>query len=101
MARTAAALTLLAVAGVTRPAVGLRSRAVPLLLAIGLLIVAANLLFTSATTLGYLSVVGVLGWLNPAITMVWARLVLRERLRPLQLGAAVLVFAGVVCLALA
>jgi drug/metabolite transporter (DMT)-like permease len=100
VARTAAVLMLLAVAGATRPAIRLRRRALPALVVVGLLIVAANLLFTSATTLGYLSVVGVLGWLNPAITMGWARVVLHERLRPLQVGAAALVFAGIVCLAL-
>jgi drug/metabolite transporter (DMT)-like permease len=100
VARTAAVLMLLAVAGATRPAIRLRRRALPVLVVVGLLIVAANLLFTSATTLGYLSIVGVLGWLNPAITMGWARVVLHERLRPLQVGAAVLVFAGIVCLTL-
>jgi drug/metabolite transporter (DMT)-like permease len=100
VARTAAVLMLLAVAGATRPAICLRRRALPALVVVGLLIVAANLLFTSATTLGYLSIVGVLGWLNPAITMGWARVVLHERLRPLQVGAAVLVFAGIVCLTL-
>jgi drug/metabolite transporter (DMT)-like permease len=100
VARTTAALTLLAVVMVARPAIRLRRRALPALLVVGLLIVAANILFTSATTFGDLSVVGVLGWLNPAVTMVWARLVLHERLRPLQLGAAALVFAGIVCLTL-
>jgi len=100
VARTAAVLALAAVAAAARPVIRLRRRALPALLIIGILIAAANFLFTSATTLGYLSVVGVLGWLNPAVTMVWARLVLRERLRPLQLGAAALVFAGIVCLTL-
>ena len=100
VARTAAVLMLLGVAGATRPAIRLRRGALPALVVVGLLIVAANLLFTSATTLGYLSIVGVLGWLNPAVTMGWARVVLHERLRPLQIGAAVLVFAGIVCLTL-
>jgi drug/metabolite transporter (DMT)-like permease len=98
VARTTAALILLIVAAVTRPAIRLERRAVPTLLVVGLLIAAANLLFTSATTYGYLSVVGVLGWLNPAVTMLWAALVLRERLKPLQLFAAFLVFLGIVLL---
>jgi drug/metabolite transporter (DMT)-like permease len=34
------------------------------------------------------------------VTIVWARVVLNERLRPLQAGAAVLVFAGIVCVTL-
>jgi uncharacterized membrane protein len=100
VARTTAALTLLGVAIVTRPAIRLRRRVLPALLAIGLLIAAANMLFTTATTLGYLSVVGVLGWLNPGVTMVWARTVLHERLSRLQLAAALLVFGGIVCLML-
>jgi drug/metabolite transporter (DMT)-like permease len=100
VARTTALLGLALVAGVTRPTVQLRRRAVPVLLLVGLLIAAANILFTSATTLGYLSIVAVLGWLNPAVTIVWARIVLQERLRPLQVAAAVLVFAGIVCITL-
>jgi drug/metabolite transporter (DMT)-like permease len=100
VARTAAALTLLAVAVVTRPAMRLRRGALPTLLLIGVLIAAANLLFTTATTYGYLSIVGVLGWLNPAVTMVWAAVVLRERLTPLRLTAAALVFTGIVCITL-
>jgi drug/metabolite transporter (DMT)-like permease len=98
VARTAAVLTLMVVALATRPAIRLRRRAAPALLAVGVLIVAANLFFASATTHGYLSIVGVLGWLNPAITMVWAAAVLGERLRPLQVIAAVLVFSGIVCM---
>ena len=84
VARTTAVATLAIVAAAARPAIRLRRRAAPALLAVGLLIVAANLLFASATTYGYLSIVGVLGWLNPAVTMVWAAAVLGERLRPLQ-----------------
>ncbi len=99
--RTTAVLTLLAVVVIARPAVRLQRRAVPALLVVGVLIAAANLLFASATTYGYLSIVGVLGWLNPAITMAWAAAVLHERLRPLQVVAAALVFAGIVCISVA
>lgn len=99
VARTVAVLTLALVAAAARPALRPRRHGAPVLLAVGLLIVAANLLFTSATSYGYLSIVGVLGWLNPAVTMGWAALVLGERLRPLQLVAAVLVFTGIVLLA--
>lgn len=97
-ARATAALTLLVVAAATRPAIRLRRRALPTLVVVGVLIAAANILFTSATAHGYLSVVGVLGWLNPAITMAWAAAVLHERLKPLQWVAAGLVFAGIVCI---
>jgi drug/metabolite transporter (DMT)-like permease len=96
--RTTALLTLAAAAGVIRPAVRFERAIIAPLLVVGLLIAAANITFTSATTFGYLSVVAVLGWLNPAITILWARALLHERLRPAQTGAAVLVFAGIVCL---
>lgn len=98
--RTTALVTLGAAAGVMRPAIRLRRGAIAPLLVIGLLIATANTTFTSATTLGYLSVVAVLGWLGPAITIALAQTVLHERLRPPQIAAAVLVFVGVVCLIL-
>ncbi|MCX6373850.1 MAG: DMT family transporter [Actinobacteria bacterium] len=100
VARATAVLTLAVVAVATRPTIRLCRRAVPALLVVGLLIAAANLLFTSATTYGNLNIVGVLGWLNPAVTIVWAAAVLGERLKPLQVVAAVLVFSGIVCLTL-
>ena len=100
VARTTALVALALAAGVSRPSVRLRRDAVPMLLLMGLLIAAANVLFTSATTLGYLSIVAVLGWLNPAVTIMWARVLLHERLRPLQVMAAVLVFAGIACITL-
>jgi chloramphenicol-sensitive protein RarD len=78
----------------------MRRATVPLLIVVGLLILAANALFTIATTTGNLSVVGVLGWLGPAVIVFWARVALHERLRPAQWLAAALVLAGVVCLAL-
>ena len=100
VARTTALVALALAAGVSRPSVRLRRDAVPALLLMGLLIAAANVLFTSATTLGYLSIVAVLGWLNPAVTIMWARILLHERLKPLQVIAAVLVFAGIACITL-
>ena len=98
VARATAVLTLAVAVAVARPAIRLSRRGASTLVVVGLLIVAANLLFTSATVYGYLSIVGVLGWLNPAVTMMWAATVLGERLRPLQLVAAVMVFSGIVCM---
>jgi drug/metabolite transporter (DMT)-like permease len=100
VARTVAWIALALAAAVARPVVRPRGRALPILIGVGLLIATANISFASATTMGYLSIVAVLGWLNPAVTIVWARAVLRERLRPLQIAAAVLVFAGIVCITL-
>ena len=74
----------------------LHSRTLLLISLVGLLGVAATLLFAEAMTLGDLSIVAVLGWLGPAVTIFWARLFLHERLRPLQLAAVVAVLTGVV-----
>ncbi len=78
----------------------LSARSIPASILLGVFLVSANVLFTVATTIGLLSVVAVLGWLSPAVTVFWAQALLRERLRPLQWFAATLVLAGVICLAL-
>jgi drug/metabolite transporter (DMT)-like permease len=100
VARFSALLTLIVVLGIRRPGVQLNAKSVPATVLLGVLLVTANLLFTAATTVGLLSVVAVLGWLSPAVTVFWAQALLHERLRPLQWFAAALVLAGVVCLAL-
>ena len=96
---SAAVWTVLWVAA-ARPTLRLRRRSVPLLVLIGLMIVTANTLFAAATTRADLSVVAVLGWLSPAVTILCARVVLHEHLRPVQWLAAAAVLTGVVCLAL-
>jgi len=100
IARVTALLLLAVVLSVRRPRLQLRAKAVPALVLAGVLLLAANVLFTMATTLGLLSVVAVLGWLSPAVTVFWAQALLGERLRLVQWFAAALVLAGVVCLAL-
>jgi drug/metabolite transporter (DMT)-like permease len=96
--RTVAWIALALAAAGTRPTVRPRGRALAILVGVGCLIATANISFASATTMGYLSIVAVLGWLNPAVTILWARAVLREQMRPLQVAAAVLVLAGIVCI---
>ncbi len=98
--RCAAALLCGVWIAAARPALRLRRRGAWVVVAVGLMVVTANLLFAQATTLADLSVVAVLGWLSPAVTMVYAWVFLHERMRPLQWGAAAAVLAGVVCLAL-
>jgi drug/metabolite transporter (DMT)-like permease len=72
-----AALALRTVGGLTLQDVG------PLA-AIGCGDVAANLLFALASQRGFLSVTSVLGSLYPVVTVLLARAVLHERLRPVQ-----------------
>ncbi len=62
---------------------------------VGVLDAAANALFAAGTTLGLVSVVSVLGALYPVTTIVLARFVLHERLRPTQRGGAAVALLGV------
>ena len=100
VARVSALATLAVVLVLLRPNLRLRAGSVPGAALVGALLVTANVLYTTATTLGLLSVVAVLGWLSPAVTVFWAQALLRERLRPLQWVAAALLLVGVICLAL-
>jgi drug/metabolite transporter (DMT)-like permease len=67
--------------------------------AIGFFDLLATLLFVLATGRGLLSVVGVLAALYPAVTVLLARVVLRERLTRAQDVSVLLALAGVVALA--
>jgi len=100
VARFAAVLTLLVALGASRSKLRLKAGSVPGSILLGVLLLTANVLFTTASTMGLLSVVAVLGWLSPAVTVFWAQALLHERLRLVQWLAAALVLAGVVCLAL-
>lgn len=87
----------LAAAG--RVSVRVERRDWPLLAAIGAGDVGANALFALASTRGLLSVVSVLSSLYPAITVLLARLVHRERMTPIQDGGVVATLAGVALIA--
>jgi drug/metabolite transporter (DMT)-like permease len=69
------------------------------LVAIGFFDLLANLLFVLATGRGLLSVVGVLGALYPAVTVLLARGLLQERLSRAQDAGVLLTLVGVVALA--
>ena len=79
---------------------GLVRRDVPSLLVIGGGDVGANLLFALATQRGLLSITSVLGSLYPVVTVLLARVVLRERLRPVQQVGVTGALAGVVLVSL-
>jgi drug/metabolite transporter (DMT)-like permease len=55
----------------------------------------ANLFFAIASTLGFLSITSVLSSLYPVVTVILARFVLHERLRPIQLTGVAITMAGV------
>jgi drug/metabolite transporter (DMT)-like permease len=92
----ATSVTVFLVAAVAlRTVGGLRPRHVPPLAAVGLADAGANLAFGVATTVGLLSLTAVLGSLYPVVTVLLARWVLRERLRPVQTVGVVGALGGV------
>jgi drug/metabolite transporter (DMT)-like permease len=95
---TNAVLALVALA-VARNLGGLTRRDVPLLLVVGFGDVLANGLFALSTRTGLLSVVAVLGSLYPVGTVLLARFVHGERLRPVQNVGVIAALGGVVLIA--
>jgi drug/metabolite transporter (DMT)-like permease len=79
----------------TRPKVGLKASDMRTLTIVGVLDVAANGLFALAATKGLVSVVAVLSSLYPVATVILARVVLKERLHPVQRFGAAAALAGV------
>ena len=66
----------------------------PALAAVGLCDVGANMLFSLATTRGFLSIVSVLSALYPVVTVALAALVLHERVAPSQRAGVAGALAG-------
>ena len=90
-------VTVFCVAAVaTRSVGGAAGRDLPALALIGLGDVTANALFAYASSRGLVSVASVLGSLYPVATLVWARMLLGERLRRVQLAGVTLALVGVV-----
>jgi drug/metabolite transporter (DMT)-like permease len=85
---------------VARSVGGTRARDLPALAVIGLADVTANGLFAFASSRGMVSIASVLGSLYPVATLFWARLLLAERLRRVQLLGVALTLVGVVAIAL-
>jgi drug/metabolite transporter (DMT)-like permease len=98
-ARTAAITLLLVACAVVRPTLPREPAALAPIALVGVFDLLANLLFVIAAGEGLLSVVGVLGSLYPAVTVLLARVVLRERLSPTQRAGVAVTLAGVVALA--
>jgi drug/metabolite transporter (DMT)-like permease len=77
------------------PGSGLRLRDLPILAAVGLVDAAANGTFAQASRDGLLAVVSVLGSLYPVATALLARVILKERLQPIQLKGVTVALVGI------
>ncbi|MBN2204209.1 MAG: DMT family transporter [Thermoleophilia bacterium] len=97
--RLGATGAILAYVVLRRPRLEVPRRTLPAFVAVGVLAMLANVLYTAATTIGYLSVVSVLASLSPVVVAVLAGGMLHERLSRAQLSAALVVLVGVVLLA--
>jgi uncharacterized membrane protein len=98
-ARAADVALLVTAALVVRPAIPRAPVTLAAIAAVGVFDLLANLLFVLATGRGLLSVVGVIGSLYPAVTVILARFVLHERLSRTQNAGVLITLAGVVALA--
>jgi drug/metabolite transporter (DMT)-like permease len=94
MRATSFSLLVLA-AAVLRPSLAAARGDLPVLLLVGVLDTAGNVLFAVATTESLLSLVAVLGQLYPVVTVLLARILLGERLTRGQGVGVVGAFAGV------
>jgi drug/metabolite transporter (DMT)-like permease len=86
--RTTGLVLIVAAVAVARPRLAVGARMSAALAVVGVLDLTANLLFALASTRGLVSLVGLLGSLYPVVTVLLARGVLREHLRPLQWAGA-------------
>jgi drug/metabolite transporter (DMT)-like permease len=86
---------ILATVALRRPSLGIARPQVPLLALIGIGDMLGNLLFAAASTSGLVSVTSVLASLYPIVTVVLARLVLKERVARSQEAGIALTLAGV------
>jgi drug/metabolite transporter (DMT)-like permease len=91
---------LVVVALVLRTAGGIPVRETPALLAIGCGDLLANGLFAFASSRGQVSIASVLGSLYPVVTIVWARVLLDERLKRVQQVGVALAVGGAALTAL-
>jgi len=99
--RLASACAILVVFAVSKRRLDLAGKKAPvlaLLTCIGLLLTVANILFTVASTLGYLSVGSILGSLSPLVTTGYGQVVLHERLTASQWIGFATVFVGIALL---
>jgi drug/metabolite transporter (DMT)-like permease len=97
--RITSVTVLLLAAAVIRPKLAAARPHLGALALAGTLDVSANLLFAVASTKGLISLVSVAGSLYPVITVLLARVVLKERVHRIQEAGVVAALAGVVLIA--
>jgi drug/metabolite transporter (DMT)-like permease len=93
--RMTSASVILAAVAIRRPSLAVEPIQVPLLALIGIGDMLGNLLFAAASTSGLVSITSVLASLYPIVTVVLARLVLKERVARSQEAGIALTLAGV------
>jgi len=93
--RMTSASVILAAVAIRRPSLAIEPIQVPLLVLIGIGDMLGNLLFAAASTSGLVSITSVLASLYPIVTVVLARLVLKERVARSQEAGILLTLAGV------
>ena len=80
---------------VKRPSLKIKTSLLPVVFTIGILDATAGLAYTAATTIGLLSLVSVISSLYPAVSVILAASILKERLRGLQFFGVALAILGV------
>ena len=93
--RMTSASVILAAVAIRRPSLAVKPIQIPVLALIGIGDMLGNLLFAAASTSGLVSITSVLASLYPIVTVVLARLVLRERVARSQEAGIALTLAGV------
>jgi drug/metabolite transporter (DMT)-like permease len=86
---------ILAAVAIRRPSLVIQPRQVPVLALIGVGDMLGNLFFAAASTSGLVSITSVLASLYPIVTVVLARMVLKERVARSQEAGIALTLAGV------
>jgi drug/metabolite transporter (DMT)-like permease len=99
VARLTAVFVFVAAIVLTRPSLAVRRAHVPAIAAIGVLIIAADSMYATASTEGLLSIVAVLSSLYPIVTIALARAFLEERVGRRQAIGIAMCLAGVVAIA--
>ena len=93
--RATSTSVILAAVAIRRPALGVPPLQVPVLALIGVGDMLGNLLFAAASSSGLVSITSVLASLYPIVTVLLARIILKERVARSQETGIILTLAGV------